>query len=183
MGVTFKLRHRWRGWDEAGKLLFDTPDGQTAVAADASVLALGGASWPKLGSDGAWVAALKNSGIAVTPLRPSNCGFLVDWSDVFRSRFEGQPLKRIALSFGDRSVRGEAVITGKGLQGGGLYALSDVLREAIAATGQAVLQIDLCPDRSPTALEQKLGAPRRKQSLANVLRKAASLSPAAIGLL
>jgi len=183
VGVTFKPRYRWRGWDEAGRLLFDTPDGQTAIAADASVLALGGASWPKLGSDGAWVAALEDSRIAVTPLRPANCGFLVDWSAICRSRFEGEPLKRIALPFGGRSVRGEAVITGKGLQGGGLYALSDVLREAVGSDGHTVLHIDLCPDRSATALEQKLSAPRNKQSLANVLRKALSLSPVAIGLL
>jgi uncharacterized flavoprotein (TIGR03862 family) len=182
MGVTFKLRHRWRGWDEAGRLLFDTADGVTAVAVDASVLALGGASWPKLGSDGVWVAALEDSGIAVTPLRPANCGFLVAWSAIFRDRFEGQPLKRIALSFGGRSARGEAVITGKGLQGGGLYALSDVLREAIASHGHAVLLIDLLPDKNVTALEQKLRAPRNKQSLANVLRKALSISPVAIGL-
>jgi uncharacterized flavoprotein (TIGR03862 family) len=183
MGVTFKLRHRWRGWDEAGRLLFDTPDGQTAVTVEASVLALGGASWPKLGSDGAWVAAMAETGIAVAQLQPANCGFLVDWTDIFRSRFEGKPLKRIALSFGGRSARGEAVITGQGLQGGGLYALSDVLREAIASHGHAMLRIDLCPDRSVTALEQKLRAPRHKQSLANVLRKALSLSPVAIGLL
>ena len=183
MGVTFKLRHRWRGWDEAGRLLFDTPDGSTAVATDTSVLALGGGSWPKLGSDGTWVAAVEDSGIAVTRLRPANCGVLVDWSDIFRSRFEGEPLKRIALSFGGHSMRGEAVITRKGLQGGGLYALSDVLREAIASQGHALLLIDLSPDRSATTLEQKLSAPRNKQSLANVLRKALRLSPVAIGLL
>jgi uncharacterized flavoprotein (TIGR03862 family) len=182
-GVTFKLRHRWRGWDEAGQLLFDTPDGPTAVTADASVLALGGASWPKLGSDGAWATTMAETGIAVAPLQPANCGFLVDWSEIFRNRFEGQPLKRIALSFEDRSVRGEAVITGQGLQGGGLYALSDVVREAITTHGQAMLIIDLLPDRSAAALEQKLCAPRNKQSLANVLRKALSLSPVAIGLL
>ena len=183
MGVAFKLRHRWLGWDEAGRLMFDTPNGRASVAADASVLALGGASWPRLGSDGHWVAAMAQAGIAVAPLQPANCGFLVDWSDIFRSRFEGQPLKRIALSSGGRSVRGEAMITRVGLQGGGLYALSDLLREAIAVSGHATLQIDLCPDRTAAALEQKLSAPRRKQSLANVLRKAASLSPPAIGLL
>ena len=182
-GVAFKLRHRWLGWDDTGQLIFDTPIGRAVVTADASVLALGGASWPRLGSDGSWAAAMTGAGIAVTPLRPANCGFLVDWSDIFRTRFEGQPLKRIALAFANRSVRGEAVITKMGLQGGGLYALSDILREAIAAYGHAVLQIDLCPDRSVAALEQKLGAPRRKQSLPNVLRKTASLSPAAIGLL
>jgi len=183
MGVVFKLRHRWLGWDDTARLIFDTPNGRTIVAADASVLALGGASWPKLGSDGAWVAAMASAGISVAPLRPANCGFLVGWSDLFRSRFEGQPLKRIALSFGGRSVRGEAVITRMGLQGGSLYALSDVLREAIAVADHAVLLLDLCPDRSAAALEQKLSAPRRKQSLSNVLRKTASLSPAAIGLL
>jgi hypothetical protein len=126
---------------------------------------------------------LQSSGIAVTPLQPANCGFLVNWSDIFRSRFEGEPLKRIALSFGGRSVRGEAVITGKGLQGGGLYALSDVLREAITRHGHAVLLIDVLPDQNATALEQKLRAPRNKQSLANVLRRSFSLSPVAIGLL
>jgi len=183
MGVTFKLRHRWRGWDESERLVFDTPDGRTVVAADASVLALGGASWPKLGSDGAWVASMEKTGIVVAPLRPANCGFLVGWSAIFRDRFEGEPLKRIALSFGERTARGEAVITGQGLQGGGLYALSDVLREAIASHGHAVLLIDLLPDKNVTALEQKLSAPRNKQSLANVLRKALSLSPVAIGLL
>jgi uncharacterized flavoprotein (TIGR03862 family) len=183
MGVTFKLRHRWRGWDESGRLVFDTPDGRAVIAADASVLALGGASWPKLGSDGAWVAAMEKTGIVVAPLRPANCGFLVGWSAIFRDRFEGEPLKRIALSFGERTARGEAVITGKGLQGGGLYALSNVLRESIASHGHAVLLIDLLPDKNVTALEQKLGAPRNKQSLANVLRKALSLSPVAIGLL
>ena len=183
MGVTFKLRHRWHGWDESGRLVFDTPDGRAVVAADASVLALGGASWPKLGSDGAWVAAMEKTGIVVAPLRPANCGFLVGWSAIFRDRFEGEPLKRIALSFGERTARGEAVITGKGLQGGGLYALSNILREAIASHGHAVLLIDLLPNKNVTALEQKLSAPRNKQSLANVLRKALSLSPVAIGLL
>ena len=183
MGVTFKLRHRWHGWDESGRLVFDTPDGRAVVAADASVLALGGASWPKLGSDGAWVAAMEKTGIVVAPLRPANCGFLVGWSAIFRDRFEGEPLKRIALSFGERTARGEAVITGQGLQGGGLYALSNILREAIASHGHAVLLIDLLPDKNVTALEQKLSAPRNKQSLANVLRKALSLSPVAIGLL
>src|SRR5215510_7416515 len=158
MGVAFKLRHRWLGWDDVGRLIFDMPSGRALVAADASVLALGGASWPRLGSDGGWAAAVIQAGIAVTPLRPANCGFLVDWSDIFRSRFEGQPLKRIALSFGGRSVRGEAVITKLGLQGGGLYALSDVLREAIESLGHAVLCVDLRPDRSVTALEQKLRA-------------------------
>jgi len=183
LGVRFAFRHRWAGWDEGGEMTFDAPTGRVSVPADAVVLALGGASWPKLGSDGGWVDILAKAGVAITPLRPANCGFVVDWSDLFRNRFEGQPLKRIALSFGGKTVRGEAVITRNGLEGGGIYALSASLREAIAATGEAVLTIALRPDISSTELQQRLEAPRGKQSLSNVLRKTAKLSPAAIGLL
>ena len=118
MDVQLALRHRWIGWDEQGRLLFETPDGQRSVEARATILALGGASWPKLGSDGSWVEILATKGIAISPLRPANCGFAVVWSDVFRDRFEGQPLKGVALSFGSHSVRGEAVITRSGIEGG-----------------------------------------------------------------
>ena len=183
MGVSFKLRHDWTGWDDAGRLMFETPQGPVAIAPDAAVLALGGASWPRLGSDGGWVRPFAQSGVDVAPLRPANCGFLVGWSEVFRNRFEGQPLKRIALYFGGRTVRGEAMITRTGLQGGGLYAMSDSLRESILEFGKATLRIDLRPDDNVTALAQALAAPRGKQSLANFLRKSVSLSPAAIGLL
>jgi uncharacterized flavoprotein (TIGR03862 family) len=182
-GVRFALRHRWRGWEEGGAMIFDTPTGRTTVLADAVVLALGGASWPKLGSDGGWADILSKAGVSIAPLRPANCGFIANWSDVFRNRFEGRPLKRIALAFGGAAVRGEAVITRDGLEGGGIYALSAPLREAIAASGEAVLTIALRPDLSAAELQQRLEAPRGKQSLSNVLRKAAKLSPAAIGLL
>jgi uncharacterized flavoprotein (TIGR03862 family) len=182
-GVAFELRHHWQGWDDAGRLLFTTPQGGVATDADAVVLALGGASWPRLGSDGGWVEALTRGGIGIAPLRPANCGFVVHWSDVFRSRFEGHPLKRIELSFGDRAVRGEALITQTGLEGGGVYALSGALRDAIAACGEAIVQIDLRPDLTQAELQRRLGAPRGKQSLSTFLRKAAKLSPAAIGLL
>ena len=182
-GVAFKLRHRWTGWDEAGALAFATPDGPVTVVADASVLALGGASWPQLGSSGAWVEVLGAAGVRVVPLQPANCGFLVAWSEIFRSRFAGAPLKRLGLSFGPHKVRGEALIAETGLEGGGIYALSAPLREAIAASGEAILHIDLLPDIASAALEQRLAAPRGKQSLSTFLRKAASLSPAAIGLL
>jgi len=182
-GVQFKLRQRWLGWDADGRLLFEGPEGREAIAADASILALGGASWPRLGSAGDWVAPLRAAGVTIAPLTPSNCGFLVPWSPMFRSRFEGQPLKRIALIFGGVSVRGEAVITASGLEGGAVYALSAPLREAIASSGEAILRIDLLPDIQGTDLEKRLGRPRGKQSLATFLRKAASLSPAAIGLL
>lgn len=182
-GVGFKLRHRWAGWDPQGRLLFDTPAGRQAIAADATVLALGGASWPHLGADGAWVDAVRAAGIGVTALRPANCGFLVRWSDVFRTRFAGQPLKRLRLSFGGQSARGEAVVTGAGLEGGGIYALSAPLRDAIIAGGEAIVTIDLRPDVERPELEKRLAAPRAKQSLSTFLRKAANLSPVAIGLL
>ena len=182
-GVAFKLRHRWTGWDDAGALAFATPDGPVTVQADASVLALGGASWPQLGSSGAWVDVLGAAGVRITPLQPANCGFLAPWSEIFRSRFAGAPLKRLGLSFGTHKVRGEALITEAGLEGGGIYALSAPLREAIAASGEAVLHIDLLPDVAIAELERRLATPRGKQSLSTFLRKAASLSPAAIGLL
>jgi uncharacterized flavoprotein (TIGR03862 family) len=182
-GVVFKRRHCWRGWDDAGHLVFDAPGGRVVAPADATVLALGGASWPKLGSDGDWVAPLTRAGVSVAPLRPANCGFLIGWSEIFRSRFAGQPLKRIGLSFGDHMVRGEAVITQTGLEGGGVYAISAPLREAILASGEAMLTIDLRPDIAAADLEKRLATPRGKQSLSNFLRKAAALSPAAIGLL
>ncbi len=183
MGVAFKLRHRWTGWTTDGDAAFDTPDGAVAIRADAVVLALGGASWARLGSDGGWVEPFVKDDIKVAPLRPANCGFLVEWSDIFRDRFEGQPLKAIGLSFAGQSVRGEAIVTRRGLEGGGVYALSSVLREAIAANGEAVLQIALRPDLTTPDLENRLQVPRLKQSFSTFLRKAVHLSPAAIGLL
>jgi uncharacterized flavoprotein (TIGR03862 family) len=186
-GVAFRLRHHWIGWDEQGDakidITFDTPEGRVGVHADTVVLALGGASWPRLGSDGGWVDVLANAGVALAPLRPANCGFVTNWSDVFRERFEGQPLKRIGLSFGAQSVRGEALITRQGLEGGGIYALAAPLREAIAAAGEAVLHIALRPDLTVAELQRRLEAPRNKQSLSTFLRKTVNLSPPAIGLL
>jgi len=182
-GVAFKVRHEWVCGDDDGRLVFADPDPRIVVKPDATVLALGGASWPRLGSDGSWVEVMAANDIAIAPLRPANCGFLVAWSDVFRDRFEGQPLKRIALSFGSLTARGEAIITRTGIEGGGIYALSRPLRETIAAKGEAVLSIDLRPDLSHTALEHRLAAPRGKQSASTFLRKVAKLSPAAIGLL
>ncbi len=182
-GVQLKLRHQWTGWDDDGCLLFATADGPVTVRAAATVLALGGASWPRLGSDSGWAGIMARTGVAVAPLRPANCGVLVAWSDVFRQRFAGQPLKRIALPFGDHAVRGEALITQAGLEGGGIYALSALLREAVAAGGEAVLHVALRPDVAAAELERRLGAPRGKQSLSTFLRKALALSPADIGLL
>jgi uncharacterized flavoprotein (TIGR03862 family) len=181
LGVELKARHVWTGWDD-GALVFSGPDGRVSARPDATVLGLGGASWPRLGSDGAWVKIMTAAGIKVTPLAPANCGFTVDWSQPFR-RFEGAPLKRIALTFGHHTVRGEAIITRTGLEGGGVYALSAPLREAIAASGEALLHLDLRPDMSAQALAARLAAPRDKQSLATFLRKTIALAPAAVGLL
>jgi uncharacterized flavoprotein (TIGR03862 family) len=183
MGVQFALRHRCSGWDDDGRLLFQTPDGARAVDARATVLALGGASWPRLGSDGAWVDILAAKAVTVTPLRPANCGFTVGWSDVFRDRFEGHPLKGVSLSFGAHTVRGEAMLTRTGIEGGAIYALSAELREAIVASGQATLHVALRPDLEMSELVARLSAPRDKQSFSNWLRKAAHLSPVGIGLL
>jgi uncharacterized flavoprotein (TIGR03862 family) len=183
LGVVFKPRHRWSGWNDDGVLIFDAPEGRVTVRADATVLALGGASWPRLGSDGGWVETVTKAGIAVAPLAPANCGFTAGWSEIFRSRFEGQPLKRIELSFAGQTVRGEAIITRSGLEGGAVYALSAPLRDAIAALGEAILGIDLRPDITRAELERRLGAPRGKQSLSTFLRKTVALAPAAVGLL
>lgn len=183
MGVLFSTRHRWTGWDDSGRLLFQTPAGESAVEARATVLALGGASWPRLGSDGGWVETLRAKGVNVSPLKPANCGFTVNWSDIFRERFEGTPLKGIALSFAGRSVRGEAVVTRAGIEGGAVYALSAELREAILTSGAVTLHISLRPDISTGDLIRRLSLPRGKQTLSNWLRKAAALSPVGIGLL
>jgi uncharacterized flavoprotein (TIGR03862 family) len=182
MGVQFAMRHRWMGWDD-GKLSFRTPDGIFNVEARATVLALGGASWPRLGSDGGWVDTLAAKEVAISPLRPANCGFTVAWSDIFRDRFEGQPLKGVALSFGPHTLRGEALVTRAGIEGGAIYALSAHLREAIIGSGKAILHIALRPDLETSDLVARLSAPRGKQSFSNWLRKAAHLSPVGIGLL
>ena len=183
MGVRFALRHRWTGWDEQGRLCFQTPNGPHAVEASAVVLALGGASWPRLGSDGAWVSTLAAKGVQVSTLRPANSGFSVAWSNVFRDRFEGQPLKGVALTFGAHTVRGEAIVTRTGIEGGAVYALSAELREAILHDGRVTLNVALRPDVEVGDLTAKFSAAKSKQSFSNFLRKAANLSPVAIGLL
>jgi hypothetical protein len=183
MGVKLALRHRWTGWDEQSRLQFQTPDGPRNVEAGATVLALGGASWPRLGSDGMWTETLAAKGVSISRLRPSNCGFAVAWSDIFRDRFEGQPLKGVTLTFGEHSVRGEAVVTRSGIEGGAVYALSADLREAVDSAGRATLYIGLRPDLEMSDLLAKLSVPKAKQSLSNFLRKAVNLSPVAIGLL
>lgn len=181
LGVSFRPRMRWLGFDD-GALVFDGPQGTEQVRAQATLLALGGASWPRLGSDGSWVDILAGRGVAVAPLRPANGGFRVAWSDYLIARFAGTPLKRIALSFGGESVAGEAMIDRAGIEGGAIYALSSRLREAILRDGAAELAVNLRPDLDVGALTAKLAKRRKGETLSNHLRKA-GLSPVAIALL
>ncbi|MCK0208847.1 TIGR03862 family flavoprotein [Starkeya koreensis] len=182
LGVTLTSRHRWLGWTDAGALRFETPEGERQVTADAVLMALGGASWPRLGSDGGWVELLRAQGVEVAPLRPANSGVRIAWTESFRTRFKGQQLKRIALAVDGVTVRGEAMIDGEGLEGGAVYALSARLREAIAREGRTTLTVDLRPDMSGEALAERLASTRKGESTANRLRKA-GLSPVAAGLL
>jgi len=180
LGVRLRARHRWIGWDVEGGLRFTTPDGPVHHRSAATILALGGASWPRLGSDAGWISQFPG---VVVPFRPANCGFTVNWSPHLQGRFAGQPLKRVAIRFGADRVKGEAMITTAGLEGGAIYALSARLRDAIDAEGSATILIDLRPDLEHAVLAERLSEPRRGQSLANILRKQAGLSPQAIGLL
>ena len=186
MGVILKTRHRFIGFDGPDGIIFDTPDGEKRIRPTATLLALGGASWARLGSDGAWVAPLGEAGVAITPLAPSNVGCEITWSETFRERFAGQPLKRIALACGGMAQRGEAVVTGAGLEGGAVYALSRPLRAALEEASEAVLEVDLRPDLSAEEIARKLvraEASKRRDTLTNRLRKALALDPVAIGLL
>jgi uncharacterized flavoprotein (TIGR03862 family) len=182
LGVEIRTRSRWTGWRE-GALVFDTPEGERIEHPAATILALGGASWPRLGSDGAWVPVLEDQGVGVSPLVPANAGFDVAWSDILVERFAGEVVKPATLTFGDRTVRGELVVTRYGVEGGAIYALSAALREAIAAQGSATLVVDLRPDLSEEALAERLTRPRGKDSVTNHLRKAGGLSPVAIAVL
>ncbi len=183
LGVRLEAGRRWTGWNAQGALTFATAAGEVTLTPDATLLALGGASWARLGSDGGWVSLLAGRGIAVSPLRPANGGFAVAWSDTLRARFAGAPLKRITLNFAGKSVAGEAMIDAHGLEGGAIYALSQPLREAIAREGSAWLTIDLRPDLDLARLTDKLGKRRKAETLSNHLRKAAGLSPAAVAVL
>ncbi len=184
LGVKLEAGRRWTGWNAQGALTFETgAGGAVTVAADATLLALGGASWPRLGSDGGWVPLLSEKGVAVSALRPANGGFAVDWSPTLRERFAGAPLKRIVIRFAGKQVAGEAMIDRDGIEGGAIYALSGPLRETIEAKGSATIVIDLRPDLELARLTEKLGKRRQGETLSNHLRKAAGLSPAAVAVL
>jgi uncharacterized flavoprotein (TIGR03862 family) len=183
LGVTIKLRHRWTGFASGPKLAFATPQGTIEVEPDASLFALGGASWPKLGSDGGWVEPFRHDGIAVTPLEPANCGVLVKWSDVFKARFEGVAVKRIKVAISDASARGEAIVTATGLEGGAIYALIPQIRAALEAGNDASLLVDLKPDLDQNALALRLNGRKPSETVTNYIRKATHLDPVAVSLL
>ena len=184
LGVTLRLRMDWTGFDGPSGIRFRRADGsEEVIRADATLLATGGASWPRLGSDGSFVPILTAAGVAVTPLRAANSGFAVAWSESFRSRFAGEPLKNIAITFGGKSVRGEAMVTENGIEGGAIYALSAPLREEVARAGSATVTLDLLPQRSAEAIAERLARQRPSESLANRLRKATQLAPVAINLM
>lgn len=176
-GVLFHFQHRWLGFDQEQSPLFRDPRGTLrAFPARVLLMAMGGASWPKTGSDGTWAQTLREQGIRVTEFAPANCGVNVAWSDYFRERFSGSALKNLSLRCGDRQGAGEAIITRHGLEGGGVYPLVPVLRRDLALGKPACLVLDLKRDLSPARLEEKLGKARPGESLANHLRKALGLA-------
>ena len=180
--VQLKTGHDWLGWNDGGELVFAGGDGTVTVHADATILALGGASWPRLGSNGVWTEILRRRGVALSPHRPAQFGFTVEWSAAL-AQFEGMPLKNIKLRFGSAEARGEAMITAQGIEGGAIYALSAALRDAIEKRGEAILEIELRPDLTLEQLAAKLARSGKGQSLANHLRKALHLSRVATNLL
>ena len=187
-GVKFHLRHKWKSGlstvnSGSSEILFETPNGNVTVETDTVVLALGGGSWARLGSDGAWVPGLREAGVQVEPLRPSNCGFDVAWSDHFRERFEGHPIKSVVLSFGSFRQRGEFIVTKEGVEGSLVYAASALLRDKIEATGRAVMLLDLVPDQTHDWLAGKLAKPRGSRTMASHLEKTVGIKGVKAGLL
>ena len=183
-GVRFHMRHRWLGW-EGEVLRFVTSDGIVKVGAGgtAVVLALGGGSWARLGSDGAWVPLLRDRAVEVAPLRPANCGFEVAWSTHFRDKFPGQPVKSVVASFAGKQKQGEFVVTRHGVEGSLVYAFSAALRDAIEAQGSAMLLLDLAPGKSLERLVQEIAHPRGARSMASHLQSRAGIAGIKAGLL
>jgi uncharacterized flavoprotein (TIGR03862 family) len=186
-GVRFHVHHRWLGWSDAGALRFQTPDGERLARADATVLALGGGSWPQLGSDGAWQAPLRDRGVDVAPLQPSNCGFDIGWSEHFAVRHAGAPLKPVVAHWrdasGEHALQGECVVTATGIEGSLVYALSAGLRDAIERDGSATLHLDLAPGRDLPRVQRELAMPRAGRSLTEHLRRRIGISGVKAALL
>ena len=187
-GVRFHMRHRWTGWTEADELIFETGDGRMLAQADAVVLALGGGSWARLGSDGAWVPILFARGIAVAQLKPANCGFDVNWSAYFSEKFAGQPLKSVTVSFTDSAgqlhvKQGDLMVTASGVEGGLIYALSGLLRDQIEACGSALIHIDLVPGKNLARVMAEVDHPRGARSMSSHLQSRANIKGVKAGLL
>lgn len=182
-GARLHLRHRWSGWDAQGRLRFDTPEGGCVAEPSATVFALGGGSWQRLGSDGSWTQLFREAGIEVLSFRPSNCGFAVNWSERMRQEFAGTPVKGVRMSAGEQETREEFVVTGRGIESGGVYTLSATLRSEIEAKGTAQLWLDLVPDLATSEVERRLETVPAKQSLSNRLRKALNLTGVKAALL
>ena len=180
--VKMKNNHDWIGWDD-NKLIFKTKTKNIMVEPNITLLALGGLSWPKLGSDGSWIKILKKDNIKISKIQPTNCGFFVKWSNIFKNRFAGYPLKSIELRFRDQKIKGEFIITKEGIEGGVIYSISSMLRENINEMGYAEVIIDLKPDFSIEKIKRFLLKPKLKLSTTNYLRKILNLSEVAIGLL
>ncbi|BAQ77056.1 pyridine nucleotide-disulfide oxidoreductase family protein [Pseudomonas sp. Os17] len=184
-GVVIHTRHRWLGWNADGSLRIQHPDGELAVKADATLLALGGGSWSRLGSDGAWLPLLQQRGVQVAPLQPSNCGFEVSaWSEPLRSKFAGAPLKNVAIGLNDDIPRlGECVITASGIEGSLIYALSAAIRDSIVRHGQATVHIDLLPGKPRDKVQAALAKPRGSRSMAKHLQSQLGIEGVKAGLL
>jgi len=180
--VIFKTKHDWLGWKN-GQLLFKSDNQDILVNSDLTILSLGGASWPQLGSDGSWVNILEKYNIEVSKLQPSNCGFFVNWSQIFANRFAGKPLKSIEIKYKEKIIRGEFVITKDGIEGGAIYTLSSLIREAINIDGEQKITVDLKPDININEINKRLSNTKSNLSMTNYLRKNIKLSEVAIGLI
>jgi uncharacterized flavoprotein (TIGR03862 family) len=184
LGVVIEVRARWLGWTTTGALLFSRSDGTTVeVTSDVTVFALGGASWPRVGSDGGWVATFRHAGVHVNELRAANCGVRVEWTEHFAERFAGVPLKNVAITVGETSVRGDAMVTRDGIESGPVYAHSAAIREAIDRRGRCHMAIDLHPDLTIERVAERLDRRRPKDSLTASLRHSIDLTPVSISLL
>ncbi|MGV3626713.1 MAG: TIGR03862 family flavoprotein [Betaproteobacteria bacterium] len=187
-GLRIHVRHRWTGWTEDGYLRFATPSGEQIVQADCTVLALGGGSWARLGSDGAWVPLLTARGVPVAPLQPSNCGFEIAWSTHFREHFAGQPVKAVAATLTDaqgatQRRQGEFTVSDYGVEGSLIYALSAPLRDTLAAQGRVTLQLDLAPDKDLARVLAEVSHPRGSRSLSSHLQGRLGIKGVKAGLL
>ena len=187
-GVNFNMRHKWLGWDNEGNLRFITPEGERSIQVDASILAMGGGSWPQLGSTAEWIEPLERRGVAIVALKPANSGFDVSWTTHFRERFAGQPVKPVVLAFSDSQNRkfqeqGQFIITKYGLEGGLIYAASALLREEIETQGHVTIHLDLSPDWTRDRLIERLSKPRGSRSWSSHLKRTVGLAGVKAGLL